>query len=75
MWLLCVVYPCQYNFIYFSCDSVQRNIFSYNYLTTDMLHCAMWTYPSTELPYYILGDEAMVAMTDYKYDSASYDKL
>jgi len=24
---------------------------------------------------YILGDEAMVAMTDYKYDSASYDKL
>jgi hypothetical protein len=58
-------------------SNVQRNISSYrdNYLTTDVLHRAMWTYPSTELPYYILGDEALVAMTDYKYDSASYDEL
>ena len=54
---------------------MQRNISSYNYLITDVLHCAMSTYPSTELPYYILGDEAMVAMTDYKYDSVSYDEL
>jgi len=43
-WLLCVIYPCQSNFIiYFKWDSVQWNISSYNYLTTDVLHHAMWT--------------------------------